>query len=442
MKKRFEHAGTAPRAGVDLRGFVRLAVGLGAGLAPLACGADALHEGATGDAEFRLRIRDAAVACAAAPGVDRVEAELETLGSGAGPLDVPVDCRRSTVELPAGLPPGPHRLEVRAFGHLQGTPGALLYSAARRFTTPLAGPLQVELAPEVAFLDLRWDFELNGRPSPCGGAVDTLRAQLVAEGHRPVVFELDCAAGAYALAEPLPVRTYTVDLRGLDARGTTIYRRQESRVLVEGLNVFDAALRPVQRLMELDWEFAVGADRYRACDAVGVEVLRLDARDAGYAPDETPVEVDCAQARPVPLPGWELPSPQDSQPVNGVRVRASGLHEFYAEGLAEPAGGNGPWFAVLEARGRALVDWAFTEACEPNRTQANLDVVIESLDGSTVPTGPTEVDARGPAFETTPLPYGRYRLRLEQNNGCRATGIREVNGPRVEWEPLSLHPVQ
>lgn len=408
--------------------------------AVLGCGDVGLTAVPRHDAPVQVEVRGQTVPCGEAPGIEFMEAELFSAAGGSVDEDVVVDCTASEVRLGTGLVPGAYRLEVEAFGRLQGGPQRRLYSASRRFTAPLAEPLTLYLVPEVAFFEVHWSFE-------DAGAADSLcdtegaRVQLDLFGLETgfeKTLAVPCAPRSHRLREPLPLDTYRLEVKAQESDGRTRFVRVEERVLVAGANRYDAVLRPAEPAMELDWEFAVGAERFRACDAVGVSSLHLRVWPAGD-PARVPLQSDlsCTQARPVPI--------RDKLPMEEgpfwLEVSAEGDHAFFSEVEVDPARESETIYAHLVAHGEAWLTWTFAAGCEPEG-RSQIEVTVRSLQADPDPRELEEptLGPDGQGLWFGPLPYGRYVVVLRQDNGCSARGERVIDATDQDWAPLELAP--
>lgn len=403
--------------------------GLLATLASTGCGDDTALIPIGDEVRLEFRVRDVATPCSQVPRVESLRATLTPISGSREPREIETQCASSAVYVPPDVVPGEYELVVRASGQVRGR-FVPIYTARKQVRLPLETVPVMHMDPRIAFLDVRWGFEQGGSTVNCVDGVEAVHLELVGEDDRVYPFDFDCADGSASIRDPLFAESYRFVLQGRAADDTVLYSLVEERVLAPGSNLIEAVLEPVNRAVELDWEFEVGAFRTRACDDVGVSEIRLSARVEDELIELDPIT--CVQPRPVPLE-LEL---DVSGPIE-LELRASGDHEFYGHQMREGSELPQEWFSLLVAKGLATVSWRFEPGCVPESRQG-LRISVRSGEASVW--NANQVAADPESVQTDLLPYGEYTVRIELGNNpsCRAEGVRILDTPSDLWEPFVI----
>ena len=120
-----------------------------------ACGGSDAPEGATHTVRFKIFKGGENVDCASVPEITRVDGLL-LRSNGTQQASGEADCAAGTFEV-AEVPAGTYTVVLTAKGALGADDAGTLFSARSDVTFPDAAA-ELSLRPEVAYLDLEWNF--------------------------------------------------------------------------------------------------------------------------------------------------------------------------------------------------------------------------------------------------------------------------------------------
>ena len=389
---------------------------------------------------FSIRRGGQRTSCAAGREFERVEAVVYQ-SDGLTPLanyPVEVDCSVNGFTL-VGLSEGDFVLEIRAVGIPSGDPDAVLFRAREAFQFPRARPLDLELLPEVVFLDLAWTFGNLGS-APCFSEVGQVGVTLESvTSASSFSAEFGCSETPVRVARPFPAGEYTIEVEARSAfGGDVLFIHKARRFFVNGDNPYLAVLEPLGGRLNLDWRFAVGADEFTACDAeavavttVGIEVVDGDGNGPSAA-----AAADCTDAP------FEFPEARYTQGrLLSVILRAEGMHRFEGrEDFEMPSGDYDSGRLTLHAVGTATLAITVRTA-----TCAEDDVLAYAVTAE----GPTDFSDQLESFAPdhpfaglAGLRYGSYVVEVAQLTAdgvqCAARGERRIRFADNAWLPFEF----
>lgn len=420
---------------------------LGAALGATGCGDDAAFLSSSLEVRPVLLLDDVPLECGEVSVVSGLEVSLlnttETAPRAGFPRQVP--CGPVLIQGPEG----PSRLSMRALGTIDQDPAATLFQA--RVDVMLPGPSEVvTLRPEVAFVDLDWNFGERGL-EPCLSEVARVDVIVATPGIGGTAFNesFGCTDRPVRIERPFSLSPHTIDVRAVSSGGFPSYARTEQQVFDRGTNQVLAVLSPQGGQLLLDWQFELEGMVFQACDhpVVGVSTVRasvqgLTLQGGVLVPDGSRAmtqDLDCAAARPVPF----LPERFTALRNLEVVLEAEGsLHRFRSvDRIVMPEGDALLDPSVLTAVGAATATVAaLSPDCEPNRAE-EVTVAVRPQGLSTVTA--TAGGAGGTSLLTVPnLPYGTYRVTAERQPAlprCPPVEVERSIGARTsDWGLIEL----
>lgn len=417
-----------------------------------ACGSG-VESGPAFQVSFDISRGSLSVLCDGLPEIDRVEVLVFAQGvRGVRPgFPQSADCARgrfTTRDLPAGR----YDFEFRARGAVGGRPDEVLFRATETLTVPDDDGAAVRLEPEVAYLTIAWTFG-DGVLAPCGTEVDRIRVVVRDEANPAGDFIesygcTDTGRAGVFLPTPFRIQEYTVQLDAESTVGLPLFTHSAQRLLKRGDNTYTAVLGPLGGQVFVDWEFIIGADRIRMCDAARVKVDRLSVRLGGLGGlgglerggVDFASEISCTESRPVALHGVRF--------VPGRELRlelsaAGGTADFYGEQVfTMPDRDYRDALVPLERVGSATVSiQVITSSCAPPVERVH---EVRLWRGGALRVERETVLAEGEALQVgyDRLRYGTYDVevtqRLQDVISCMSTQPRVIDARHNRWDPVFL----
>ena len=391
------------------------------------------------------------VLCSAVPEIDRVEVLAFAEGESSPRPGFPqaADCaagRFTTRSLPVGV----YDLQFRARGAVGDRPDEVLFDATETLTVPDDDGATVRLEPEVAYLTIAWTFG-DDMLAPCGTEVDHIRILVSAGPNQAGNFTgfygcTDTAPGGVFLPMPFWIQEYTVQIDAESALGFPLFTHTTRRLLERGDNTYTAALAPLGGRVFVDWEFVIGEDQIRACDAAPVEVerlaVRIEGREGGGV--DFAGELSCAESRPAVVRGVRF------TPGRALRLELSasgGTADFYGErAFTMPERDYRDALVPLERVGSATVSIeVVTSTCQPAAERVHeVRLRLEGAADIARETVLAEGEAMGETLQVgyDRLLYGTYDVEVTQRAGgvvsCSTRDQRLIDAPQNSWFTLSL----
>jgi hypothetical protein len=340
------------------------------------------------------------------------------------------------------LPAGSYVVEVAALGTLAGTPDTVLFRARREITLP-SEPIEISLAPEVAFLAVEWSFERMGNLDPCDDEIDRVHLYVSTGAAGPGSYRnesLGCRDTPFSIPTPFLAQPYTVRLEAYSRQtGRLLYVvRDSQRVLQRGDNpTYQAVFVPSGGRLTFDWQFGVSGAISQDCTDPRVGVGAMNVHIENTLGDE-PVDaaVDCRVPRPFTF--------RDARFGDGEQLRfelrGEGTRRFYASRLfTMPAMDLDLGLLTLNPVGNATVAFTVTPTCA-----AAVDGFEVTL--SEVATGnlsrDVDLDAMERSAALRDVVYGEYQVAIVGRRAgatqCSAQGRREIRDRENAWAPFDL----
>ena len=418
-----------------------------AALGATGCGDDAVFPTSSLEVRPVLLSDDMLLECSEVPIVSALEISLlnatETAPRAGFPRQVP--CGPILVEGPEG----PSRLSIQALGTVDQDPAATLFQA--RVDVALPGPSEiVTLRPEVAFVNLDWNFGERGL-EPCLNEVARIDVIVAKPGAGGSAFNqsFGCTDRPVRIERPFSLSSHTIDVRAVSSGGFPSYARTEQQVFDRGTNQVLALLSPQGGQLLLDWQFELDGVIFQACDDLDVRVSTVRASVQGLTlqegvlvPDGSRAmaqDLDCAAARPVPF----LPERFTAQRQLEVVLEADGArHRFRSvDRIVMPEGDALLDPSVLTAVGVATATVAAVSPdCDAMSAEAvTLEIRPKGLATVTATAG----RAGGAALLTVPnLPYGAYDVTAERQPAlprCPPVTVeRSIRARGSDWGLVEL----
>lgn len=413
----------------------------------LGCGDDQLFPGATLEIRPRFMLGSESLECAQLPSITSLEVSLlDSAGTVARPgYPRSSPCGPITLEGPEG----PGVLLLRAVGTVDEDAEATLFQARLDVDLPGA-PQLLSLRPEVAFLELDWNFG-DRELGPCTSEVARIDVIVSAPGATGAGLNesFGCAEGPIQVERPFSLSPHIIDVRAVSAGGFPVYSRTDQRVFERGPNRVETILSPLGGQLLLDWRFELANMAIQACDdpRVGVRTVRatvqgLTLQGGALVPDGSRSiadVVDCAAARPVPFQPARFPALRNLELV----LEGEGPeHRFLSvERLVMPEGDALLNPSVLTAVGVATATVTVVSAdCEP-ATAEGVQLVLRAP-GATEVLAVVEGMGNSAALSAVDVPYGEYEVtarRLPSLPRCAAAVATEsLSARRAEWGRLEL----
>jgi hypothetical protein len=389
---------------------------------------------------FSLTQGSTSVACKDQPGVTAAEIRLINPNNGVARPGYPMPADCATGTFVGAAPAGEHIIEIAALGPLGDSDLGTIFLAHSTITLPSDAPIALALTPQVAFLDLAWDFG-NQAGATCPEEVDHLVLTVTAPGTTTPAFSgrIECGTESPKLIPgAFDLTTYTIDLRAVSEDGSPLYVHSASRLFSRGNNEYSATLTPRGGRIYLDWDFTIDQQRIRACGdpAVAVDnlIIRVSSREGDQPVEE---EVPCSTSRPYAFrPGRFLPARQLT-----LELEAQGAAHFTVSlPFTMPQGDYHSDVLSLKARGDVTIGINVeTASCAVPGTVFNFAVLTADRQPLLVAEQSLNASSELAAFDA--LEYGRYFVALEAmtpSGVCTATGLRTVDAREHVWEPLDL----
>lgn len=403
-----------------------------------ACGGSDAPIGSSQSIRFEIFKGGQNVDCASVPEITRVDGLL-LRSNGTQQASGEADCATGTFELNE-VPDGSYTVVLNAKGELGADAAGILFSARSDVTLPGDGTA-ISLRPEVAYLDLEWNFG-DLELAPCADQVAFV-AVTVGTGNTTTesfTAEYDCTATPIAVPTPFELTEHFIKVEAYNHSGFIDFSTEARRVFDRGDNAYTAMLQPIGGTLLLDWRFAAGPDIAQACDAAFVQVDDLVATVRALDGNEVTSEVvDCTAARPYVYRGRRYAPGRELE----LSLEADGAHRFIATmPFTMPQGDYAPGALTLEAVGTATITVEVaTSTCTSADTQ-RFDVTVFE-----VPPRSGEVmvfEGEIPAAETMVslplLTYGEYRVEVVQQGSagpiCTLDEPRTIDEKENTWAPF------
>ena len=419
----------------------RLATFAAAGLILSSCGESTSVETTGFDLTFGIDQSGSRVSCTSVSEITSFEVTLllpngQTRWPG---FPMVVDCASGAFSF-QGVTPGEYLIDLKARGSLDGDDMAILYSAVEPITIPSNAPIDVVLTPEVGFLDLSWTFG-DDELAPCATEVGAIEVVIGSPGSQVGSF-----MGRFTCTEP-PIRVprsfapqeYVIRVVALSPQDDLpLFRHTTERFLVRGDNAYAAVLEPLGGRLNLDWQFAVGADEFTDCDAPVVGVsdvsIEIQSREGGGG-------VDRATAACVDAPYAFVANRYTQDRRLTAVLTAEGEHYFEArQDFVMPAGDYDSGRITLHAVGTAtLAVGVRTATCAEDMVVGYAVTVRGPTDFATQVEG---LAPGRPFAALSGLRYGAYEIEVEQQTvggiQCRARGQRRIGSRDNDWTSLEF----
>ncbi len=378
--------------------------------------------------------------CAETPEVQliRINGLQNGLAAAGFPIEVPCDGAGVVLR----VQPGAYELTIEGIGPLGEDPAATLYRTQTDVSFPENDNLEVALESQVAYLNLSWVFGAE-ELAPCGIDVADVRLFVSARGSQSAAFSgnFPCTAGPIAIDTPFDLTDFDIRLEARASDGLILYRSERNRLLTPGENNITVPLEPLGGRLLVNFEFAVAADSFSACDgaAVGVSMVDAEVTVLGGGGNTVRRQIDCTAPRPVAIPGLRFTQGRELL----MTLTADGQEFFSGDTtFMMPAGDYREGFLRLDAVGSSTVSIQVqTSSCastEVTKVRTTLQR-SEPTGGGEPVTSEIATPAMSGAFDG--LPYGRYRVELVQEtlrgtDLCRRVEDRTIDARINDWEPF------
>lgn len=412
------------------------------GLAALACG-DGAVVGASLSFEPLFELGADSLACQDVGGVTALQVDLRDATGVASRPGFPqrFPCGPVTV---TGFE-GAGVLELRALGELDGDPEATLFRTRQEVALP-SELGAIRLRPEVAFLELDWNFGERGL-EPCTLEVERVEVRVNTQGASAPAFSrsLGCTGGPIRVPNPLALSPYTVDVRAITG-AFTLYAATARRVFDRGPNQYTAVLSPRGAQVLMDWRFSLEGERIDACDDPRVDAMQISASLQGLVlernmliPDGSAPAAEmlnCSEGRPAAFPFARFTVGRELE----LELRAAGAHRYRAVRRFTMPDRD----VLLEG-----IDMVAVGDAEAPIQVSNMDCDISSAEGLSVSAEGSgglrfmiDLDRNARTVTFGDLPYGPYAVTLARTPTLQAcppaTMMRQVRSTTESWDVLTL----
>lgn len=341
----------------------------------------------------------------------------------------------------AGAPAGSYAVELVAKGTLGSDTNATLFTARSDITLPEDDGIELSLRPEIAYLDLTWNFGSEGL-GPCADLVDYVSVTVGTGNTQGGNFtrEYDCTASPVSIPQPFELTEHFVKVEAYNFQGFIDWSTEARRVFDRGDNAYTAMLQPIGGTLLLDWIFSAGLDVDQSCDASFVQVdevvATVRALDGGSTTSE---RIDCATARPYVYRGRRYAPGRELE----LTLVGEGASRFVAtQTFTMPNQDYAPGAITLEAVGTATVAIEVRTSTCTSPDVERFDVTVfektTPLDEVMVFEGSVAADASTLALP--PLPYAEYRVEVVEqgpvNPICTLDEPRMIDQKENAWAPF------
>lgn len=418
-----------------MRRFAATLLGL---LTVTACGGSGEGPDLSSTVTFKIFKGGENVDCSSVAGIRRVTGTVFNANNTMA-LRADANCDTGTFEL-TGIAPGSYSIELVAKGDLAGDTDATLFSARSDVDVP--GAPEISLRPEVAFLEVAWNFGEDAL-APCADLVDYVAVSIGTGNTQTGNFydEFPCNATPVVIEAPFSLAEHTIRIEAYNPKNFIDYSSEARRVFDRGDNTYTAMLNPIGGSVLLDWTFSAGTEVSQSCDAPFVQVDRIRAsvlaNDGGM---DTSEWLDCGAARPYVYRARRYAQRRDLELV----LEGEGADNRFLARLpfSMPAGDFAPSGLVMEAVGTATVSFeVMTSTCtSPDTTGFDVTVFEQDRSGGEDMVFEESLESDATSVALPPLRYGTYRVHIvqqgPQNQICERGDLRWIDARENEWDPF------